>query len=65
MSVEGFNLQRKRFIQKGDLIVIHFDPKQTSIEEVCDLMQAISNAPERERGTLFTIEPEGMWFRRI
>lgn len=65
MSVEGFNLQRRRFVQKGDMIVIHFDPKQTAIEEVCELMSAISNIPERDRGTLFTIEPEGMWFRRV
>ena len=65
MSVEGFNLQRKRFVQKGDMVVIHYDPGQTSIEEVCDLMKAISDVPERDKGTLFTIEPEGMWFRRI
>ena len=65
MSVEGFNLQRKRFVQKGDMVVIHFDPKETGIDEVLDLMKAINDVPERDRGTLFTIEPEGMWFRRI
>ena len=65
MSVEGFNRQHRRVRSNSDFIVIHFDPEKTQLQDVVSLMESINNIPERNRGTVFTLEPEGMWFRRI
>lgn len=67
MSVEGFNRQfRPRRIQsKGDFMVIHYDPEKISPQDIVDFYDRIKDIPERNRGTVFVVEPEGVWFRRV
>lgn len=67
MSVDGFNKQfrKRRLRSNGDFIVVHFDPEKTDLLDVVSFMESISNVPERHKGTVFAIEPEGMFFRRV
>ena len=67
MSVDGFNRQfRPRGVRSnGDFIAIHFDPEKTDVQDVLQFMEAIHELPPRDRQTVFAIEPEGMYFRRV
>lgn len=67
MSVEGFNRNfRPRHIQsKGDFICIHYDENKIDIQDVADFYERIRSIPERNRGTVFVVEPDGIFFRRV
>lgn len=67
MSVEGFNknFRPRRIRLKGDFIVIHYDENKITPEDVMAFYDRISNIPERNRGTVFMVEPDGVFFRRV
>lgn len=67
MSVEGFNRQfRPRRIRlNGDFIVVHYDENKVEPQDIVDFLDRIKNIPERNRGTVFAVEPEGIYFRRV
>ena len=67
MSAEGFNrnFRPRRLKSHADFIVIHYDENKVSPEEVVEFYDRIRGIPERNRGTVFVVEPDGIFFRRV
>lgn len=66
MSAEGFNRQfrPRRIRSNGDFIVVHYDKNKVKPQDIVDFLDRIKDIPERNRGTVFVVEPEGIYFKR-
>ena len=65
MSADGFIRHHKRHRSNSDLIVIHYEPDNVDTDEVLKFLHSIAKIPERHRGTLFTIDADGMHFQKM